>query len=271
MYQSRRRRKFIWIFFLFAVLIIINLPIVRTLPPIKFTRNILLSAVYPFQYVLNKGASWTVGSFKTLINLRRLAKENSSLKEKLSELMAKEKIYEAMDDENAKLRESLRFVKKAIHGPQMLGASIIGRSPSNWFEVIEINRGKRDGVKEDMAVINKDGIVGRTIEVAPRTSKVLLITDPGSSIGGQNKASRDLGIVVGGAMEKLRMNYVVPAAKIAEGDIIVTSGVGKVFPKGIPIGRVTRVGMRDYDIFKQVEIEPMVDFSKLELVFVILK
>jgi len=270
MYQSRRKRRYFWIIFLFLIIILLNVPFVKSLPPIKFARKATLSVLYPFQFVFSKASSWTLGTAGAIINLRGLSKENSALKAELDRLLAKEKLFESLNKENEKLKESLKFKSSSPHKAKLLGANIVARSPSNWFEVVEINRGTKDGVKEDMTVINKDGLVGRTVEVARNTSKVILITDPGSSIGGQNRVSRDLGIIVGGAMEKLRMNYVVPAAMIKEGDIIETSGVGHVFPKGIPIGKVTMVRMRDYDIFKQVEIEPLVDFSKLEHVFVIL-
>jgi len=270
MYHPRQRRRYIWIVLLLLGLILLNLPFVRRMPPIKFTRKLLLTIVYPFQYSLTTATSWTVGTFKTIIHLRRVAKENAVLKIKLAELLAKEKMYEALEEENTRLRKSLEFRTGSSYSSRMIGARIVARSPSNWFEVIEINRGKRDGVTEDMAVVSQDGLVGRTIEVARTSSKVLLITDPGSSVGGQSLTSRDLGIVVGGAMESLRMNFVVPAAKIDVGDIIVTSGIGRIFSKGIPIGRVTKVYMRDYDIFKHVEIEPLVNFSKLEHIFVIL-
>ena len=269
MRYSRPKRKYVWIILLFLSLVLFNLSPVRSLPPVRFARKAILTIVYPFQYVLTKAGSWTVGTFKAIVRLRRVSKENVSLRSALAELEAKEKIYESLKEENKKLRGSLKFKKESAYSSRMIGADIIGRSPSSWFEVIEVNRGLRDGVYEDMAVINKDGVVGRTVEVGPATSKVLLITDPGSSIGGQSKKSKDLGIVVGGAMDRMRMNYVIPAANIAVDDIIVTSGIGRVFPKGIPIGRVAKVQMRDYDIFKQVEIEPMVRFSQLEHVFLI--
>ena len=152
-----------------------------------------------------------------------------------------------------------------------------GYSPGRWLSTewlhsdCRINRGRKDGVVQDAPVINENGVVGRAIDVTRASAKVLLISDPNSSIGGLNEKSRDLGVVVGGGLENLKMKYVVPSAKIEVGDVILTSGIGGIFPKGIPIGKVKKVQMRDYDIFKQVEIEPVVDFSKLEDLFVVIK
>lgn len=269
MYETKRKRFYIWIIIFILLLSLFNLPQLRESPGALFLRQASFVILHPPLVLLS--ITWNKIAYipKLLFSIRRLLKENETLKAEIEKLKLKEKMLNDLTFENEKLRGFIGF--KALSSYRLLGAEIIGRSPSNWFETIIINRGKKDGIIPDLPVIAADGIVGRIVETSAFSSKVLLITDPNSAVSGINQTSRDLGVVAGGAMKDLSMKYVSANANIKEGDAIVTSGMGEVFPKGIPIGRVSKVSMRDFDIFREVEIKPAVNFSSLERVFIIIK
>jgi len=268
---STRRKIFAAIILALIFIVFINLPVIRESAPSKFSRRLVLSIIYPFQYSFSVLFSKVTRSIGTVATLWRASRENEKLKEEIALLKARINTLSELAAENDALRRDLGFKKSNPYKFELLAAAVISRSPSNWFETVFINKGANDGLASDQAVICKDGIVGRTTEVGKFSSKVMLITDPESSIGVMKKGSGDLGIAVGGAMHSLQVKYVAAASSIDAGDEMLTSGVGGVFPKGIPVGIVTKISVRDYDIFKYVELKPLTDFAKLDRVFVVIK
>lgn len=262
-----RYRLFVWLLVFILFIILINFPPVRETRIASGTRRLILNVLYPVQYVFDALFSRIFAVF----HLAGVSAENKALKKELAQSRIKELSFAALAVENERLRRMLNFEKSEGFALNLLSAKVIGRSSSNWFGEIIIGRGSREGVTEDIAVLYSNGVVGRVTEVGFSSSKVMLITDPASSVSCVNESSRDMGVVVGGAMKPLSMKYVSTDAKIEIGDIIVTSGMSKIFPPGIPIGTVTDVSVRDYDIFKKISVKPAVNFSTLEEVFVILR
>jgi rod shape-determining protein MreC len=121
----------------------------------------------------------------------------------------------------------------------------------------------------DMPVMVAEGLVGRVIEVSRHSSKVMLITDAESSVAAVDSRSRDFGVVKGVPAGRLSMKHVDARGDVKVGDIIVTSNISTVFPPGLPIGEVTRASRKEHDLFYHIEIEPAVDFSKIEEVFLV--
>ncbi|MEJ2229866.1 MAG: rod shape-determining protein MreC, partial [Nitrospirales bacterium] len=150
-----------------------------------------------------------------------------------------------------------------------LPARIIGRNVSNWYRAIIINKGDRDGIKPEMGVITHAGVVGRVIRVNPTTAIVLLLSDPNVAITGMVQNTRDEGIIQGTPQGTIHMKYLPPLSPVQPGDPVVTSGLTGDFPRGLQIGRVQQVTKADTDLFQLGEIDPIVDFSKLEGVLVI--
>jgi rod shape-determining protein MreC len=177
--------------------------------------------------------------------------------------------YREMVATNKRLQEMLQF-KKTINWP-VLAAQVIGRDPSGWFESVIIDKGKNSGLKVNMPVVDAKGVVGRLVSVSPNYAKVLLIIDQNSAVDCLVQRSREKGIVKGLSPKLCKLDYVVKTSDILAGDVIVTSGMGRVFPKGLPVGEVLEVANIPWKLFKDIQIRPTVDFAKLEEVLVVLK
>ena len=174
--------------------------------------------------------------------------------------------------ENERLRAMVGYQQTARQF-DMVAARVIGRESDTWSRMIVIDRGTASGVKEDMPVVTPQGLVGRVVEAGPNSSKVQLILDPRSSVGTivQRAESRVTGIVQGD-MDNPTMPQMVNIPKnadVVEGDVIVTSGFGGIFPKGIIVGLVSSLKNDDGGLLKIGVLESAVDFQKLEDVLVI--
>jgi len=233
-------------------------------------RSILISAVYPFQFAVSSLWKGVTGIPSSVLNLRNLAKENAALKQKLNLTLPKLALQDELSAENERLRQALGFKYGNRYGFNLLPAAVIGRGASPWYTTLEINRGTSSGVKMGMPVIVKEGLVGRVIETAAFSSRVLLITDPDSGVVGADQRSRDYGLIEGYLPELLLMKHVSSAGDIRAEDKIVTSSISSIFPAGIPIGTVVRATKKEHDLFYQIEVRPSVKFSRLEEVFLVL-
>lgn len=175
--------------------------------------------------------------------------------------------------ENERLKQMLDL-KDEFKGYTFENAQVIGRNPENWNNIILINKGTDDGIKINSEVISiNKGLVGRIIEAAPDWAKVMLITDPNSSVSTIVDRTRDLAVVRGdGVATKygyVRLNYILPEADIITEDIVVTSGFGGVFSKGILIGKVKEIKQEANELTKYAYVEPAADLNRLEEVLVI--
>lgn len=232
-------------------------------------RSVLQTAFYPFQfagYSVWKGISGVPGS---IANLRSLAQQNTASKKKIAELGARLLVLEQLKTENNRLRSSLDFKNRNPYGYRVLAAQVIGKTPTPWFSILEVNQGSSAGVKKGKPVVSERGLVGQVIEVARFSSKVILLIDPESAVAAINSRSRDLGILSGSPSTKLLMKYVATGGDIRAGDKITTSQISTSFPPGIPIGTVIKAAKAEHDLFYQIEVKPAVDFSKIEEVFIL--
>lgn len=265
-------RQPIFIFILLVVLaVVLNLPNLRNSPVATTTRRGLFFVIHPVLIFLNKVVSTSETTFNRIVSLRGAQEENSVLKKKLSELSAQLSDSEELRLENQLLRRLIDFKEYNPDGLNLICAEVIGRSPSTWFNAIEIRAGVRNLIKPDRAVISEKGVVGRVVEVSEFGAKVRLITDLQSSLSALNQKSRNLGIVCGELDGSLTFKYVPTHAQMEVGDPLVTSGVSEIFPRGLPIGTISKIEKKDYDIFQKVWVTPAVDFSKLKEVFVVVK
>jgi rod shape-determining protein MreC len=193
----------------------------------------------------------------------RLAAENQQLRQQIRALGE-------VGRENLRLRELLRFTE--THNFSVIGARVIARDTSSWWRTALIDRGSRDGVRENQAVLGASGLVGKVHSVTPTTARVLLLPDPNCKVSAMLQDSRHVGVVAGLDQPWLRMSFVDKDARISVGETVVTSGLGGVFPKGIVVGTVASEPRRgEFGLYQEFDIKPATDFSKLEEVLVVTK
>lgn len=143
-------------------------------------------------------------------------------------------------------------------------ARIIARPPSGEYRVMVIDKGSSDGIKPKMAVITEKGLVGHVFQTSSYASKILLITDANSSVPAVVQRTRSNTIVEGQSTDKCALAFLHRSEDIGEGDIVVTSGLGGIFPKGLIIGSVTSVTREDFGIFLKAEVQPTVNLDLVE-------
>ena len=203
-------------------------------------------------------------------NVNELKTENEELKQKNSELEKSLREFEVMKTENEQLKQQLNLAEKYGEYTTVPG-TIISRDISNYSKTIVINVGKKDGITENMTVIADQGLVGHVISVTDTTAKVQTIIDTSSAVS-CSLSTTDESIVCRGTQEEesaLKAMYIPTNGNIVQGDSVVTSGLGGIYPKGIHVGSVKKVITTHNDTDKYAMVETAVDFNKLNTVLVI--
>jgi rod shape-determining protein MreC len=152
---------------------------------------------------------------------------------------------------------------------QTVAAEVIATSPGENSNAIFIGKGADAGLTSDLAVINPEGVVGKTIAVFSHSSQVLLLTDPSSGVGVMLEKTRIQGVLKGGSQNLCVVRYIMNEEPVSSGEAVLTSGLDQIYPKGLRIGTV--VGTSAGDIYKNVQVRPVADLSRLETVLVVLK
>lgn len=226
--------------------------------------------------MVNVGSAFLkIGDFIPTVRGRRaLASENDQLKAENRQLRIDLSRHAEVARENAELR---RLVQMAGESPgrKLIAARVIGRDASNWWKTIQIDAGSQQGVRADAAVINAEGLVGRVSSVTGDESRVVLMVDPNCKVSALIQESREPGVVVGAdsafaVNPGCRMTFVQHAARVSAGQRVITSGLGGVFPKGIPVGVVADARLNaQTGMYLDVDVKPSVDFHRLEHVMVV--
>jgi rod shape-determining protein MreC len=162
--------------------------------------------------------------------------------------------------------ELLEFKQKLEF--KALSARVVGKDPDFWHQTIVVDRGRADDVLEGMVVFNAAGVVGQIIHTAEHHAKVLLANAPSSAIDAMIQKNRTRGILKGTGKDGFILQYVLKSADVAVGDQIVTAGIGGIFPAGIPLGTVSKIHLKRRGMFQEIEVEPLVDFQRLEFVLI---
>lgn len=236
--------------------------------PLAIMGRFSLNIISPLQEAVAKVFRPVGSFFVDLSRVGSLNAENERLRQQLEEARGQQAAFQELEAEVKDLRETLRIRDRLAF--ETIGATIISEVPSNFEASVTIDRGSADGVAPDMAVIAADGLVGRVVRVTTNYSKILLITDPNSSVAARLAASRETGILTGQRERELRFGLVDPETPVAPGEQVVTSGLGGVFPGGIPVGVVSQVVPDETALEKQILVRPTVDFSRLSDVLVVL-
>jgi rod shape-determining protein MreC len=207
-----------------------------------------------------------------LFELRNLRQRNAELEQVNSNLLVENFELREVQRENELMREMLRFAQTRpgldLRGAQIV-AQVIGQESNNFLGYIMIDLGANHGLEVGFPVVTDQGLVGRISQVNDTTSDVLLIGDPSSAVNAVLQSSRLNGVIRGVPGGDLIMDYIPQGEDFSVGEVVLTSGLGGRFPKGIPIGQVVEIRQRDIDVFQQAVVRPTVDFPRLELVMVV--
>lgn len=215
---------------------------------------------------LNRGAGSIWSDYLDLLDVRR---ENVVLRKSVKRL--NERIVADNEAVLANVRlKALLDLKGTLEAPS-IAVSVIGEDSSAWFKTLVVDRGSADGLTEGMPVLAAGGVVGRLVKVAPQSSRVLLLTDHASAIAALVQRSRARGVVRGAGGGRCSMEFTVRDEDVKVGDTVISSGVGGVFPKGLPIGEVTMVKKGEYGVFQTIEVRPTVNLGKLEEMLVLVR
>jgi rod shape-determining protein MreC len=169
--------------------------------------------------------------------------------------------------ENTRLKENLSFKQKS--SLRLISARVIARSPDSWSSSIVIDKGSYHGIRPGMGAITCSGLAGRVMEVASSFSKVMLLSDPSLGVSGFIQRSRQEGLVSGTLGNNLIMKYLPEEADMKIGDMVVSSGLNGIYPKGILIGKIVETGREFSGLSRYAVIEPEVNFSNLEEILIV--
>ncbi len=243
--------------------------------PESISNHIKITVASPLAPVQNI-ASKPVNYFRNVIEKIALMIESADKKEKLEKevFLLQNKVVEHQNTINmlSKKLESMTELRKNIdNNENPLIADIIGHDTSYFRKSILINIGKKQGASVDDAVVFGSALVGRITAAGNSSSRAMLITDPASNIPSRFLESRMQGMVQGTGDDTCIVKYISRNTEIKEGNIVISSGIGGIFPKSIYIGDIVAIEDHGAKLFKDIKLKPKIDFSKMEHVLVIKK
>lgn len=230
--------------------------------------DLVALAVTPVQSLLAKAHRGALAAWRTFADWKAVRTENLALRADNERLRIQSLQVHETDQENLRLRRLLALRERLPL--TALSGEIIGREGGGWGRSLTVNRGRGDGIAQQMPVIVPEGLVGRVAQVRSGASIVQLLNDPTSTVGAVVQRTRTAGLVEGEPGGGLRFKFMArDGAGVAAGDLIVTSGLGTLFPKGIPIGRVTAIEDKGSALFHFAVLAPAVDFARVEEVLLL--
>jgi len=208
-----------------------------------------------------------------VIDRNAILEENAALKLENAELERRVKDLEAIEKENLHLSQQLKFVKRQRR--RLLAAKVIARDIGGWWRVVTIDRGHNEGVQIDQAVVTARGLVGKIIETTDHTANILLISDPSCKASVRLDSEESPGVLSGGGVSlrgkvRCHLTLIDKDIQVERDDMLVTTGMGGVFPAGIDVGFVDAVELdKSSGLFQRATVVPAVDLQSLSTVFVI--
>ena len=259
--------------FLFFVVVVGHVILISAQVQSKSGGRLLETVLFSAFSEVQRGTAGGLGGVRSIwtnyVALRGVKQENDALKKQLNELRVTLQEQRALAQRSARLQQLLDLrtsVRLAT-----LAAEVIGGDASPGLHTITINKGREDGLRGDMAVISAQGVVGRVLDpVAPHAARVQLLVSRNAGAGVMIERSRAGGVIVGGGQNPpLELEYVSSLADVKVGDLVVTAGTDGIYPKGFPVGRVETVE-RGAGLYRHIGVRPVVDFSNVEEVLVVL-
>jgi rod shape-determining protein MreC len=230
--------------------------------------HVFLEVMAPFQRLTAGIAGATRGLWGRYVLLVGVQQENERLQTRVRELERRGTPQREMEIMNRRLKRLLALERELP--TRAVAAAVTARDASVWFQSLTLNKGELDGIQSGMPVMAPEGVVGLISSTSLHASRVLLLTDPNSGIDVLVQRTRVRGIVSGLLEQGTTLKYVKRSDDVQVGDRVIASGLDGVFPKGLPVGRVTKVSRKDRGLFLYAEVTPDADASRLEEVLVAL-
>lgn len=225
-------------------------------------------AVTPVQSLLVRIHRGALGLWANYIDWKSVRRENAALRGENEQLRVQALQAGETREENARLRRLL-VLRDRLPLATVAG-EVIGRDAGGWVRSLTVNRGRGDGIAQQTPVIVPDGLVGRVVQVHRGAAVIQLLNDPASTVGAVVQRTRTAGLVEGDAGGTVRFKFMArDGASVTPGDLVVTSGLGTLFPKGLPVGRVIKIEDKGSALFHFAVLAPAVDFSRVEEVLLV--
>ena len=249
------------------VLAMMNLPDSASLR----VKGAVRDGISPLQAALRGGVREIQDIWGYIRGIRDLAMENRGLSEEIVYLRGEMRMARELERDNQMMRDLLGFVRRFPN--RLISCEVIGRDGTGWWQTARLDKGDSSGVVEGRAVITPEGLIGRTVSVSDRTADVLLLSDPSCKVSVRLSRLGVFGVVEGlgkkpGEQPACRMDFISKTADVQEGDEVVTSGLGGLFPKGLLVGRVSRVEMNEAGLYQTAWIDSAAGLGALEYAFV---
>jgi len=258
---SKKTVVIIGVFFLIIANILI-LSIIGQRYPTSGPGGFTISLLAPFQEAVASSSRFLKGLWRHYFDLVQVSEENDQLKKQLNRAEEMKNEWVEARLANDRLKRLMDMGKAFAH--PVVYAEVIGRDPTAWFKTIIIDKGAKDNVAVGMPVVVPEGIVGQIVDVSGRYAKVLLVVDQNSAVDALVQRTRARGLLKGEFADQCRLEYVLRKEDVRMGDVIVTSGLDDVFPKGLRIGAIEDISGAPNEMFYTVTVTPFVDFEKLE-------
>ncbi len=268
--MSRRRRTIIFFAMLLAVLVLLTGQVRgeerRRLGPLGTG---VLTVLAPLQTGMARVADSLSRGWQLYTEIGRLRVENARLREEVQRLAREVTRLRETAQATQRMEALLGFKRQTPL--RVVAARVVGRDPTSWFATVIVDRGSSDGVVRNSAVVTAAGVVGRVIETTPFSARVLLVNDTRSALSVILQRSREIGVVEGNGAGDLTVKYLSRASAVEPGDMVITSGQGGVFPRGIVVGRLQTVRPGSGGaVFREGTVHPAVDLGRLEEVLILL-
>ncbi len=261
--KSLKFIKYFIIFISIAVFILL-FSFAGLLNPVEGVLNSIISPIVSF---FNNISSKVSDIGKSAGSVGDLEKENSNLKNKVDELTLEISQLKESKAENESLRKQLGFVGSIKY--KTIIASVLTKDPSSFLKVLIIDKGSKDGIKKDMAVVSEGFLLGRVLEVNTSMAKVLLITDSNFQISGITQDSRALGIVKGQIGSGIAMETIPKDKNVKTGDMVITANLETGVPAGLLIGKITDIYTENNGLFQKASISPFASLDDVKNVILV--
>ncbi len=268
MIKYLKEYRFYITLFLFLLIPVIALDTTSRAPrDYRFYDRVILTITAPIQTAISWTLEQAIDVYQGYVYLWNVKSQNARLFEENRKLLGQIASLKEAQNENGRLRELLDFREKMKL--ETVVARVIAKDVSTEFRAVRLNRGENAGIKKGMAVVTYEGVVGRVLRTTASTADVVTILDLLSAVDTVIERSRSRGVVEGLTDELCQLKFTLRTDDIQVGDLLLSSGLGGVYPRGVAVGTVSRVNKKKFGITQDVEVKPTVDFTKLEEVLVV--